>query len=324
MNSHINIAKEVFDLEIQALYDLRDTLDDSFIAIINAIMNCRGKIVVTGMGKCSHIGHKWAATLSSLGTPSFFLHPAEALHGDLGMVEKDDIVIALSNSGESEEIVRLLPNIKIIAADLIAITSNTDSTLASFADYRFILPNLIEACHMDLAPTSSTTAMLVLGDALAIVLSRLRNFQKDTYALYHPGGSLGKRLLVKTRDLMHSGKDNAVVHSGTPLKDAILEMSSKALSMVNIIQGEGRLIGIITDGDLRRFLERGYNVYDYVVDDVMTRDPITIDADILAVDCISCFKNSKRVITTLPVINNEGYLVGSIRVLDIINAGIVL
>ena len=235
----IREAKNIFDKEIEALCKTRDSLGEDFEMIVDLILHCKGKIVLTGMGKPGHIATKIAATLASLGTPSFFMHPGEALHGDLGMVEKKDIVILMSYSGESEEVIRLLPVLAEIGCITIAITGREISTLAQKCRYHYIFPEFEEACYMHLAPTSSTTALLVLGDALALVLSRAKNFTKEDFGLHHPAGALGKKLLVKVKDIMHGGEQNAVVLEGSSLRNAIVEMSQKGLSMVAIVDQEG-------------------------------------------------------------------------------------
>ena len=253
-------AKQIFDKEIDALCKTRDSLGHDFEVVENLILNCEGKVVLSGIGKPGHIATKIAATMASLGTPSFFMHPSEALHGDLGMVGKKDVVILMSYSGESEEVVKLLPVLDEIGCVTIAITGQARSTLARECQYHYVFPEFEEACYMHLAPTSSTTALLVLGDALALVASRVKNYTKEDFGLHHPAGTLGKRLLVKVKDIMHGGRQNAVVTEGSSLRNAIVEMSGKGLSMVTIVDQSGRLKGIITDGDLRRMLEKGVDV----------------------------------------------------------------
>lgn len=314
-------AKSVFDTEINAINLVKDALDERFIKIVELISNCNGKVIVTGMGKPGHVSRKIAATLSSLGTSSFFIHPAEAQHGDLGMISPNDIVIAISYSGESDEITKILPNIKLIGAKLIGISGNPNSTLVGYSDYSFVFPKFMEACSMNLAPTSSTTVEMVLGDALAVCLSKIYGFQERNYALYHPAGSLGKKLLVKVRDIMHTRERNAVVREGTMLKDAIIEMSTKALGIINIVNQHGELIGIFTDGDLRRTLTREVNVYGLTMEDVMVKMPFSVDNDMLAVEALKLMKDQN--ISALPIIQGKK-LVGTIRVNDILGVGIVI
>lgn len=314
-------AKRVFDIEIEALKKTRDVIGDDFEKILNLLIACKGKIILTGMGKPGHIATKISATLASLGTASFFMHPAEAMHGDLGMVEKEDVVILMSYSGESEEITRLLPVLREIGCITVAITGNQKSTLAKACQYHFFFPEFEEACYMHLAPTSSTTALLVLGDALAVVASRVKNYTKEDFGLHHPAGALGKKLIVKVSDLMHSGKQNAVVGITSSLQDAIIEMSSKGLSMVTIVDEYEQLKGIITDGDLRRMLERGIDVYSVRTGDVMTERPKWIDYREMAVNALQ--KMSDLHITCMPVLNEEKKVIGSILMQDIFKAGIV-
>jgi arabinose-5-phosphate isomerase len=314
-------AKNVFETELHAINLVKDALDERFLKIVELISNCKGKVIVTGMGKPGHVSRKIAATMSSLGTSSFFLHPAEALHGDLGMISANDIVIAISYSGESEEITRILPNIRIIGATLIGISGNTNSSLVKYSDYSFIFPKFNEACSMNLAPTSSTTVEMVLGDALAVCLSKVYGFQENNYALYHPAGSLGKKLLIIVSDIMHTADKNAVVKAGTKLKDAIIEMSTKALGIINVVNENHELIGVFTDGDLRRILTREVNVYDLSVDNVMVKTPIYVESDLLAVDALKMMKDFN--ISALPVMK-EKELVGTVRVNDIVGVGIVV
>jgi arabinose-5-phosphate isomerase len=324
MNNSIDViaeARSIFDKEILALEKTRDSLGPDFVRILDLLVSCRGKVILAGIGKPGHIGTKIAATLASLGTPAFFLHPAEALHGDLGMIQADDVVLLTSYSGESEEVIRLLPTLHEIGCVTVAITGNARSTLSRECMYRFVFPQFEEACYMHLAPTSSTTALLVLGDALALVASRVRNYTESDFGLHHPAGALGKKLLVKVRDLMYKGDRNAVVCLGSSLQEAIVEMSSKGLSMVTIISEDGSLKGIITDGDLRRMLERRVNVYEVSVEEVMTRNPKWIDERDMAVNALQSMNNYR--ITGMPVLNEKGQVTGSILMQDIIKAGIV-
>ncbi len=319
--NYLNEARTVFDKEILALQKTKDALGTDFETILKLILRCKGKVIVTGIGKTGHIGSKMAATFASLGTPSFFMHPAEAMHGDLGMADANDIVLLMSHSGESEEVIRLMPVLHEIGCVTIAITGNERSTLSKECEYRFIFPELEEACYMHLAPTSSTTALLVLGDALAVVASRARNYTEEDFSLHHPAGALGKKLLVKVKDVMHSGEENAVVLEGNTLHKAIAEMSGKGLSMVTIVDSEHHLKGIITDGDLRRMLERQADVYHECVDDVMTKEPKWIDYREMAVNALEIMNHKK--ITCMPVVDERDRVVGSILLQDIVKAGIV-
>lgn len=317
----IEEARNVFDKEIKALTQTRQAIDHDFEVILDLILNCEGKVVITGMGKPGHIGTKIAATFASLGTPSFFMHPGEAMHGDLGMVEKKDVVLLLSYSGESTEVTELMPVLHEIGCTTIAITGKGKSTLARECQYCFCFPEFEEACYMHLAPTSSTTALLVLGDALAVVASRMRNYTKEDFGLHHPAGALGKKLLVKVKDLMHSGEENAVILEDSSLRNAIVEMSSKGLSMVTIVDENNRLKGIITDGDLRRMLERGVDVYNETVVNVMTKTPKWIDYREMAVNALQ--KMSDMKITCMPVLDEKRAVIGTVLMQDIFKAGIV-
>ena len=314
-------AKSVFNKEIAALEKTRDSVDERFETILGLTLGCKGKVILTGMGKSGHIATKIAATLASLGTPAFFLHPAEAMHGDLGMVEKRDVVLMASHSGESEEVIRLLPTLGKIGCTTVALTGNPRSTLARQCSFAFVFPPLEEACYMHLAPTSSTTALLVLGDALAVVSSRARNYTEAEFGINHPAGSLGKKLLVKVRDLMYTGEANAVTAEGSSLRSAIVEMSTKGLSMVTIVGENDSLKGIITDGDLRRMLERGVDVYNETVDNVMTKTPKSVDEREMAVNALQMMNQWR--ITSMPVLGPDKRVTGSILLQDIIKAGIV-
>lgn len=317
----IEEAKGVFDKEIKALTVTRDAIGHDFEVILDLILNCKGKVVITGMGKPGHIGTKIAATFASLGTPSFFMHPGEAMHGDLGMVEKKDVVLLLSYSGESTEVTELMPVLHEIGCTTIAITGKAKSTLARECQYCFCFPEFEEACYMHLAPTSSTTALLVVGDALAVVASRMRNYTKEDFGLHHPAGALGKKLLVKVEDVMHAGKENALILEESSLRNAIIEMSSKGLSMVTIVDENSQLKGIITDGDLRRMLERGVDVYNESVTNVMTKTPKWIDYREMAVNALQ--KMSDMKITCMPVLDEEKNVIGTVLMQDIFKAGIV-
>ena len=313
-------GKKLFDVEIQAMEIVKNALDDRFVEIVKLICDCTGKVVITGMGKPGHIGTKIAATMSSLGTPSFFLHPAEAQHGDLGMLRDNDVVIAISFSGESEEVTRLIPNVKLIGAKLVGISGNENSTLIKNSDYSFVFPPFKEACAMNLAPTSSTTVALAFGDALAVCASRIYGFNEKNFALFHPAGSLGKKLVTKVSDLMKSDDKNSVVKVGTSLKDAIVEMSNKALGIVNVVDGD-KLVGVFTDGDLRRALANSIDVYNITIDELMISNPKTTTSYIMAIEALKIMNDNN--ISALPVVEG-GKLVGTIRINDITGMGIVL
>jgi arabinose-5-phosphate isomerase len=313
-------ARNVFNIEINALEKIRDNLDSVFIRIIDEIQQCNGKVLWIGMGKPGHISRKNAATMSSLGTSSFFLHPAEALHGDLGMISSNDITMIISYSGESDEVTRLLPNIKLIGAKIIAITGNADSTLAKASDIVEVFPAFDEACHMGLAPTSSTTAALVYGDALAVVLSELSGFSKVDFGKFHPAGSLGKQILMKVSDVMLESKETAVVDNKATLKQAIVEMSRRGLSIVTAVHN-GQICGILTDGDLRRLLENNVDIYQKLFSDVMTMKPTIISKYAMAVDALNILRDNRY--SAMPVVDEKNMYQGIVTLHSIVKAGIV-
>lgn len=313
-------GKRVFNIEIEALKKMRDSLDDTFIQILDLVTRCEGKVIITGMGKPGHIAAKLAATFASLGTPSFCLNPGEAMHGDLGMVSSNDVVIAISYSGESDEIVCILPNIKMIGATLVGITGNPNSSLAHSSDIVQVLPKFEEACYLGLAPTSSTTSVLCYGDALAVVASGIYGFKDVDFGKFHPAGSLGKKLILIVDNLMAKDDKNAKVHISVPLKDAIIELSKKGLGAVSVVDDEDNLLGIITDGDLRRQLEKGSDVYSLKVEEIMTVTPSNIETGKLAVEALNIMK--KKNISCL-IVTDNGKVIGTIRLQDIIGVGIV-
>lgn len=314
-------GKRVIGVEIEALNKVKDSLNEVFVEILNEILNCQGKLVITGMGKPGHIARKLAATFSSLGTPSFCLHPAEAMHGDLGMIDSRDVVIAISYSGESDEIVKILPNIKMIGAKLIAITGNANSTLAQAAEIVQVLPKFEEACHLGLAPTSSTTAVLAYGDALAVTASEEYGFKDVDFGKFHPAGSLGKRLVLKVDDLMASGDAVPKVVTGSLLMDAIKEISNKRLGTVSVVDEDNNLVGIITDGDVRRMIGDHEDIYTVKVDEVMTPNPKRTTKEVLAFNALKQIREQN--INCLPVVDGKK-LVGTITWQSIVRAGIVV
>lgn len=316
----ITEAKRVFDIEIDALKKTKDSLGESFLKILDLIVTCKGKVVVTGVGKPGHIATKMAATFSSLGTPSFFLHPDEAMHGDLGMVSSDDVVIAISYSGESDEITRILSSVKLIGAKLVGITGRENSTLAKACDVVQIFPSFSEACHMGLAPTSSTTAELCYGDALAVVASQVYGFGEVDFGKFHPAGALGKKLHLKVYELMKTGEQNAIVYNDMVLKNVIVELSKKKLGVVNVFDRSGEYLGIITGGDLYRALESGHDIYTSSIDPLITRKPITIASERLAVEALNIMKEKN--ITSMPVVDGNA-LVGTIIMQDLLAAGLI-
>ena len=317
----IDEAKRVIRLEAEALQGLADSIDDTFGRAVELILACRGRVVVTGMGKSGLIGQKIASTLSSTGTPSFFLHPAEGVHGDLGMIMTGDVVIAISNSGETEEIVRILPVIKRLGAHLVSVAGNPASTLARAGDV--FLPVVVreEACPLGLAPTASTTATLALGDALAVALLVERGFREEDFALFHPGGSLGKRLLLRVEDLMHAGDALPLVTEGVLMREALFVITAKGLGVTGVVDAAGVLLGIITDGDLRRALERGIDIMSASAGGLMTRNPKRIRKDELAAKALNIME--QYAITSLFVTGDEeGVPVGIIHLHDLLKAGL--
>jgi arabinose-5-phosphate isomerase len=317
----LTLARQVLDIEADALRGLSTRLDRGFADAVHLILACTGRVVVSGMGKSGHIGGKIAATLASTGTPAFFMHPGEASHGDLGMIAHDDVVLALSNSGESNEIVSIVPLIKRRGAKLVAMTGNPASTLAREADAHLNARVDKEACPLNLAPTASTTAALALGDALAVALLDARGFSADDFARTHPGGSLGRRLLVHVRDVMHSGSDLPQVGYDASLKAALFEMTQKGLGMTAIVDAAGKVAGLFTDGDLRRALERPLDLQQANIADLMTRNPRTIGADELAVAAVEKMDSLK--INGLLVVDADHRLVGALNMHDLLKAGVV-
>ena len=315
------LARQVLTIEADAVRNLADRIDGQFENAIAIILGCNGRVVVSGMGKSGHIARKIAATLASTGTPAFFLHPGEASHGDLGMITQDDVVIALSNSGESAEVITILPLIKRRGAKLIGMSGNPASTLARESDAHLNAAVDKEACPHNLAPTASTTAALALGDALAVALLDARGFTPEDFARTHPGGSLGRRLLVHVRDVMHSGEKLPVVGESASLKDALLEMTRKGLGMTAVVDEKGRLAGVFTDGDLRRTLEKSVDVHAAKIADLMTRNPKSIGPDQLAVEAVERMQELK--INGLLVVDTDQKLAGALNMHDLLKAGVV-
>lgn len=314
-------ARRVLDIEADALRAMAGRLDRGFSDAVALILACRGRVVVSGMGKSGHVGGKIAATLASTGTPAFFMHPGEASHGDLGMIAPDDVVLALSNSGESGEIVSIVPLLKRRGAKLVAMTGNPASTLAREADAHLHTGVDKEACPLNLAPTASTTAALAMGDALAVALLDARGFSADDFARTHPGGSLGRRLLVHVRDVMHANDALPRVGTDATLKAALFEMTQKGLGMTAVVDAGGKVAGLFTDGDLRRALERPLDLRQAMIADLMTRNPKTIRADALAVAAVEKMDTLK--INGLLVVDADDTLVGALNMHDLLRAGVV-
>jgi arabinose-5-phosphate isomerase len=316
-----DLGREVLKLEADAVAALAERVDAQFARACELALACRGRVVVTGMGKSGHIGSKIAATLASTGTPAFFVHPGEASHGDLGMITPEDVVLAISNSGETEEVVKILPIIKRMGAKLIALVGRTDSTLGRQADAILNAVVAKEACPHNLAPTASTTAALAVGDALAVALLKSRGFTPEDFARSHPAGSLGRRLLLYVSDIMHTGAEIPQVPESASLRDALLEMTGKGLGMTAIVAADGRLAGILTDGDLRRLLEKGVDVRDASVAEVMIRSPKTTLPDRLAAETVQLMRSLK--INGLMVVDADRRVVGALNMHDLLRAGVV-
>ncbi|MCX7107878.1 MAG: KpsF/GutQ family sugar-phosphate isomerase [Methylococcales bacterium] len=311
----------VIQVEAQAVSALAEQINDRFIAACKLLFNCTGRVVVIGMGKSGHIAGKIAATLASTGTPAFFVHPGEASHGDLGMITKQDVVLALSNSGETEEILKILPIIKRLGVPLIAMTGNPTSTLSLVATTHINVAVTQEACPLGLAPTSSTTAALVMGDALAVSLLEARGFTRDDFALSHPGGSLGRRLLLRVNDIMHLGDNIPSVAESALISHALLEMTEKKLGMTAIVNDKQEVVGIFTDGDLRRALAKNLDLQKTRISEVMTPHCAVISEDILAAEAMQIMEEKK--INALIVVNKKQQAIGALNMHDLIRAGIV-
>jgi arabinose-5-phosphate isomerase len=317
----IALGKRVLDIESRAVAALSIRLDSSFADALAVLLACRGRVVVSGIGKSGHVANKIASTLASTGTPAFFVHPAEASHGDLGMITADDVMIALSNSGESAELVTIVPLAKRRGAKLIAITGNANSTLARQADVHLDAAVAEEACPLGLAPTASTTAALALGDALAVAALEARGFSSEDFARSHPGGSLGRKLLTHVRDVMRTGEDVPSVPDTISLADALLVISGKGLGMTAVVDMNGRVSGLITDGDLRRALGRGIDLRTARAVDVMTPNPRRVGPDQLAVEAVE--EMQRRRINGLLVVDDSGALVGALNMHDLLRAGVI-
>ncbi len=317
----VDLGRNALRIEAQAVAALVDRLGDEFAAACRIFLDCKGRVVVSGMGKSGHVGGKIAATFSSTGTPSFFLHPAEASHGDLGMLTKGDTVLAISNSGETAEILTILPLIKRMGAPLVAMTGNAGSTLAREADVHLDISVPAEACPLNLAPTASTTATLAMGDALAVALLGHRGFTEADFARSHPGGTLGRRLLLHVSDVMRSGNELPMVRPTTPLSEGLLEMSRKRLGMTAVVDAKQKVVGIFTDGDLRRALDRRINIEKSRMADVMTKGGHSIGPQELAAEAVLMME--KHAINALLVEDDKGRLVGALNVHDLLRAGVM-
>lgn len=317
---YIAVAKKVLEIESKALTKQIDQIDQAFVDACELCLECSGKLIVMGLGKSGHIADKIAATLSSTGTPSYFIHPSEAIHGDLGMIDEKDIVLIFSYSGETEEIISLLPYLKKKEIKIVAFTGNTDSKLSLESDIHIHVPVNEEACPMNLAPTASTTTALAVGDAFAVALLERKGFTKEDFAKSHPGGSLGKQLLLSIGDIMHTGEEIPVVYSDDSLSAGLIEMSQKALGMTAVVDKDNQLAGIFTDGDLRRTLESSIDVKTTKMSDVMTANPFVLSEDTLAYNAISLIQQKK--ITSI-IVTEENKVIGALNIHDLFRAGLM-
>jgi arabinose-5-phosphate isomerase len=315
------LAGEVLEIESRAVKNLKARLNDDFVAACKLCTDTQGRVVVTGMGKSGHVSNKIAATLASTGTPAFFMHPAEASHGDVGMITKHDLLLAVSYSGETAEVITILPVVKRMGAKLLSMTGNPNSTMAKAADVHLDISVAEEACPLNLAPTASTTATLAMGDALAVALLKNRGFTAEDFARSHPSGNLGKRLLLRVADVMRSGDRIPAVSADVNLRDALLEMTEKGLGMTAVVDADNKVLGIFTDGDLRRTLDSGADVRSTVIRDVMHRDCKTTSAEVLAAEALHILEENK--ITSLLVANEDGVLVGALNIHDLFREGLL-
>ncbi len=324
MQEMLKHAQDVLRMEAEAILELVPRIDANFAAAVEMILQCPGRTVITGMGKSGIIGRKMAATLASTGTPSFYLHPAEGIHGDLGMVTAGDVIIALSNSGETGEVLNILPSLRRIGAKIIAMVGNDASTLAKNADVVLNVGVSKEACPLGLAPTSSTTAALAYGDALALALLQRHHFTASQFAIFHPGGSLGRRLLLTVGDIMHSGEENPVVVGKTTVQEALFVITDKGLGAVSVIDANGVMQGVLTDGDIRRGLSKGVDFLQRPVTELMTKQPKTITKDKLAAQALHIMEsNHPKPITVLPVIDADNKVIGLLHMTDLVRQGVV-
>lgn len=314
----------VLHAEAAGIEDLADRIDDRIESAVELMSGVRGRVVVTGMGKSGHIAHKVAATLASTGTPAFWLHPAEGIHGDLGMVTADDVVMAFSNSGETAEVLAILPSLRRIGAKLIAVVGKVDSTLGRMADVTLDVGVAHEACPLDMAPTTSTTVALALGDALAVALMKRHGFTAEHFAVFHPGGALGRKLLLTVDQVMHGGEDNPIVAATATVQDALFVMTEKGLGATNVVDADGRLIGLVTDGDIRRALNQGPELLLREVESMMTASPQVIGPERLAAEALHLMEQHRpRPITVLPVVDEERRAIGMLHITDLLRRGIV-
>jgi len=325
MNADIDILSEivsVIDVEMKGLQNLKSCVDASFKEAVEEIYECHGKVILSGMGKSGIVAKKIASTMSSVGTPAIFMHPAEGMHGDIGMVSEEDIFIAIGKSGESFELNSILPAIRKIGAKIIAITGNRTSTLARLSDITINIGDAKEACPFNMAPTTSSTITLVIGDAIAVVLMRLRGFELDDYALLHPGGRLGRRLTMKVKDIMLKKYDNPVINISDTVKNCIMKISEKQAGAVSIIDSDGKLVGIVTDYDIRKHFEKEENIFIMTISRIMNPNPIHVYEDDKAFATLDFMQRRERPVTVMPVMNTQNIVVGMLRLQDLVRAGL--
>lgn len=320
----LNIAKNAMKIEAESILMTEKSLDDNFEKVVELILKTKGKVIFTGMGKSGQIAQKTASTFASTGTPSFFLHPAEGIHGDLGKITSEDIVFMYSNSGETEEIINIVPSIKRIGATTIIMTGRKSSTLAKISDA--VLPVIIkkEADEFNMVPTTSSTVMLAMGDALAVTLMKLKSFTADNFALFHPGGTLGKKMLMTVKMIMHTGKENPTVLQNVTVEKALFVMTAKGLGAVSVVDEKGKLLGILTDGDIRRGFEKNTDFLKCKMQDVMIKKPIIVNPSQLLVNALQLMKKHKpNPVTVLPVCEKDGYVCGMIHITDLLKQGVL-
>jgi len=321
----INITSEiirVIDIEINGLTCLKEKISSSIKSAVETIFNCKGKVVLTGMGKSGLVAKKIAATMSSVGTPAMFMHPAEGMHGDLGIIASEDVVIAIGKSGESSELNGILPSVKDVGAKIIGIMGETSSTLARYSDIIIDIGNPEEACPFNMAPTTSSTVIMVLGDAIAVTLMKMQGFELSDYARLHPGGQLGKRLNMTVADVMLKGDDNPLINISDSVKNCIREISKKQTGVVSVVADDGKLLGIITDYDIRKHLEKEENIFSMTIVEIMNNKPTSIFEDVKAFSALKIMQEREKPITVLPVLNRENIVVGMLRLQDLVKVGL--
>lgn len=322
---NIDIKSEiinVIDIEIAGMTTLKGKISKEFEMAVTAIYECKGKVILTGIGKSGLIAKKIASTMSSIGTPAIFLHPAEGMHGDLGVVSKEDIVIAIGKSGESYELNGILPSIRNVGAKIISITGNAGSTVTKMSDIIIDIGDVKEACPFNMAPTTSSTVTMVLGDAIAVALMKMREFKVADYALLHPGGQIGKRLIMKVADLMLNGNNNPLINLSDTVKNSILKISEKQAGAVSVVDDNGKLVGLIADYDIRKHLEKEENIFTLKIEDIMNPNPLFIYEDEKAFSALKIMKERKKPITVLPVLNREDIVIGILRLQDLVRVGL--